>query len=172
MDAVPLSDTFGQAALLIIHHKCTGMFDNCHLWNKTLHFFKNIFILSDCLHWKKRSARESSFCTIRVIFVHKTSWKGCKYTIKLFKTWPGKMRVGCKACHVMHSKYLVKINERAKAARKPFSWRPQRGDCAQSGIKIKFPSADNCSLACLLSSFHLPRPLLKTHTNCPGTQCV
>lgn len=91
---------------------------------------------------------------------------------KLFETWPGKMKVGCKARHVMHSKYLVKINEGAMSAKKPFSRRPQRGDCARAGIKMKFPSVDNCSLACLLSSTHLPRPLLKTHTNCPGTQCI
>lgn len=64
----------------------------------------------------------------------------------------------------MHSKYLVKINEGAQSAKKPFSRRPQRGDCAQSGIKKKFPFADNCSLAWMLSSTHLPRLFLKTYT--------
>lgn len=48
-----------------------------------------------------------------------------------------------------------------------------RGEgCAQSGIKMKFPSADNSSVARLLSSTHLPRPLSKTHNNCPGTPCI
>lgn len=32
---------------------------------------------------------------------------------------PGKVKMGCKAFHVMHSKYLVKINERAKHAKLP-----------------------------------------------------
>lgn len=55
------------------------------------------------------------------------------------KTWPGKIRVGCKACHVMHSKYLVKINEGAKSAKKPFSFDIHRGETVPSlALKLNF----------------------------------